>query len=366
MDRFYKLKKEYSASGTATAIAGGELKIFWKNNVGGFPLEVGDSAEVIFGGGAPAAGLVSMERDGEVFTFNVIKTEDDEDGESCYIIELIASRRLGGIVQAEAVRGYIKYICSEIRAAAEDIASVTDRLFGEVLSGTFGAARAAEGFERICEIAAVLEREAVYPENIYSLADPLRRDDVIVLDREMAALASGIRSSLTGGARGTVRISEDYDREIFFRMNTDSFETALASMAAECCGGGRPERLIFSARRSGRGRAEITVMSLDIGGVCGKAGQSGFVSEKSFNRRLLAEYVYDVLSLKNGARFSKEIIPGGTVYRMNIEALPRGAAVFAEKPVDGSDRQREIAEKIAFFFGNDTVTETRRYMPPEA
>ncbi|MDE6131930.1 MAG: hypothetical protein K2G04_00930, partial [Oscillospiraceae bacterium] len=36
----------------------------------------------------------------------------------------------------------------------------------------------------------------------------------------------------------------------------------------------------------------------------------------------------------------------------NIEALPRGASVFAQKPVDGSDRLMRISDKVAFFFGD--------------
>ena len=146
-------------------------------------------------------------------------------------------------------------------------------------------------------------------------------------------------------------------------------------MAAECCGAGKypdcglacgPERIIFSARRSGRNRVEITVMSLNIGSKNVSGGAPRDVSpergyERSFNRRLLSEYIYDVLGLKNGARFSKENIPGGVVFRMDIEALPRGASVFAEKPVDGSDRKRAILDKLAFFFGDMPETDRRHY-----
>ena len=102
-------------------------------------------------------------------------------------------------------------------------------------------------------------------------------------------------------------------------------------------------------------------MSLDIGNKRGSKDSSNSGSERSFTRKLLSEYVYDVLGLKNGARFSKENIPGGVVFRMNIEALPREASVFAEKPVDGSDRRHAILDKLEFFFGNMPETEKRRY-----
>lgn len=361
MDHAYKLKKEYSASGLPVFITDEEMNILWKNNTGGSVPDLGESAEFIFEVGAPCTGLIVKEINGEVCTFNVIRSEDAENNKFYYIIELVSSRELGGIVSAEAVRGYISYICSKIRAAAGNIISVTDRLFEDISAGALGVRRAAEGFDRIYESAAVLEREIAYPDRLYSLIDPKRPDDIIILDREMVAVASGIKSSLDG-QQGEVRISEDYDRDIFFRMNADSFETAVASMAAECCGAENyPERIIFSARRSGRNRAEITVMSLDIGNKRDSKGSSKNRSERGFNRKLLSEYVYDILGLKNGARFSKENIPGGVVFRMNIEALPRGASVFAEKPVDGSDRRHAILDKLEFFFGDMPETEKQRY-----
>ena len=366
MDHAYKLKKEYSASGLPVFITDEEMKILWKNDIGGSVSDLGESAEFIFDSGVPCTGLVVKEINGEVCTFNVIRSEDAENNRFYYIIELVSSRELGGIVSAEAVRGYISYICSKIRAAAGGIISVTDRLFEDISAGTLGVGRAAEGFDKIYESAAVLEREIAYPDRLYSLIDPKRPDDIIILDREMVAVAAGIKSSLRDrtqvSEKGNVRISEDYDRDIFFRMNADSFETAVASMAAECCGTEHfPERIIFSARRSGRNRAEVTVMSLDIGNKKGSKDSSGSGSERSFTRKLLSEYVYDVLGLKNGARFSKENIPGGVVFRMNIEALPREASVFAEKPVDGSDRRHAILDKLEFFFGNMPETERRRY-----
>lgn len=371
MDIVYKLKKEYSVSGVPTVIADEELNILWKNNTGisshDLDHNLGESADIIFDGGVPDTGLIVKEINGEIYTFNVIKTEDAANTGCYYIIELIGSRRLGGSVSAETVRGYIGYICSRIRDAAGKITSVTDRLFGGISSGDLNAERIADGFDLIYESVTRLERETVYPERIYSLTDPEKPDDIIILDKEMTAVVSEIKSFLNVRNGSTVRISEDYDREIFFSMNTDSFETAVASMAAECCGDGRcliccPERIIFSARRFGRDRAEITVMSLDIGKKDGAAGCSRERNEeRSFNKKLLAEYIYDVLGLKNGARFSKENIPGGFVFRMNIEALPRGASVFAEKPVDGSGRRLEISEKLDFFFGDMPKAEGRRY-----
>lgn len=347
MDFVRKIEKEYSESGIPTAIADGELKILWTNGIGSFLLRsLGETAEPLFDGGVPSAGLVSKEIDGEICTFNVIKTSDGANNTSCYIIELVNSERLNGIVSAGAVRSYIGYICGKIRTAAGDIAAAAERVFNGIPAGILESGYLAEGFDLIRESVMSLEREAADPDRIYSLADPKKPDDVILLDREMLAVVSGIRGCL----KDKVRISEDYDRDIFFHMNADSFETAVASMAAECCMTNiSPERIIFSARRSGRNRAEIAVMSLNIGGAASKTDAGGF----GFNQKLLAEYIYDVLGLKNGVIFSRESLPNGCLLKMSIETLPRGASVFAEKAVDGSGRSSRILDKAAFFFGSE-------------
>lgn len=366
MSSFCKLVKEYSKSGIAAFIADEKLNILWKNNIGGMCAELGESAGVIFDSGVPDTGLTVKEIGGSILTFNVIKAYDDGNDKLYYIIELISSRKLGGTVSAESVRGYIGCVLSKLRAAAENIISAADRLLEDSSGNAFSAAWTA-CFERIRESAAMLEREVFFPDRLYALAASEKPDDTIMLDRELNAVVSELKSIMNEKFGGKVRISEDYDRDIFFRMNADSFETAVASMAAECgCGGLYPERIIFSARRSGRDRAEISVMSLYIGrDTAANKDARAYEPEKSFNRRLLSEYIYDVLSLKNGARFSKENLPYGFVCRMNIEALPKRTSVLAEKPVDGSGRQRDIMYKLAFFFGDIPDSERQRYMSPD-
>lgn len=359
MDFVYKIEKEYSESGIPTVIADEELNILWANGIGNFLLRgLGESAGSLFDGGVPSTGLVSREIDGENCTFNVIKTADAVKGRFYYIIELVTSEKLSGIISAEAINGYIGYICDKIRTAAGDITSVTDRVFKDISAGILDSSYIAEGFNRIHENVMSLERETVRPEQIYSLINPRKPDDVIILDKEMIAVVSGIRGCL----KGTVRISEDYDRDIFFHMNADSFETAVASMAAECCMMNvYPERIIFSARRSGHNRAEIAVMSLNIGGIPNSGSDSlpAETNGKGFNKKLLAEYIYDVLGLKNGVRFSKESLPNGCLLKMSIEILPRGAYVFTERTIDGSGRRRQILDKADFFFGD--VRRSERY-----
>lgn len=356
MDIIYRLKKEYSESGLPTAIADSGGKILWKNNAdfngkSGMLPELGESAENILGGRL-VPGLNFKEADGELLMFNVIKMSDD-DGGNCCVIEFVGSRQLGGTVSAAHMRDYIGYICSRIKTAAEEVVSAADSLFDELSENGYSIEKAS--FGRMLESAAMLEREAYYPDRIYKFTEPRRPDNIIILDKELMALAYAVQNALDRDGDGLARISEDYDRDIFFSMNADSFETAVASMAAECCIGGRyPERIVFSAKRLGRDRAEITVMSLYLGSL-DKTSAEGFGACRTpavLSRKLLAEYIYDVLSLKNGARFFKERLPCGMVCRMNIAAFPRDKAVLAERPVDGSLRRKAISEKIEFFFGS--------------
>ncbi|MCM1329368.1 MAG: hypothetical protein NC253_07985 [Ruminococcus sp.] len=321
----------------------------WKNSKDGSEI-FGEKADFILEDGAPRTGLLTRKLGGAVCTFNVMKRT--EAGRLFYIIELVNLRNGGG-VSAETVRDYVLHICAEVKTAVREISSVTDRLFGEISSGKPDRRKAAKCLDRICENAAALERDMDYPEKLCS-AEENSGEDIIILDREMAAVSAGAKALLNGVG---VRISEDYDREIFFRMNADMFETAVSSIAAECCRGKRfPERIIFSARRSERNRAEIAVMSLDTGASPGRP-----VPERMFGRKLFAEYVRGVLEFKNGVRFKREKLRGGYACRMNIETLPRGVSVYAAKPVDGSGRQKGIAEKLEFFFGYIPASERRRY-----
>lgn len=353
MGNAYTPEKEYSASGLPTAIADEKFNILWKNNAGGLDV-FGESAGFLLNGEAPCTGLLTRKINGESCTFNVIKRSDSETGKIFYVIELVAVERRGSCFTAEAVRDYIFYVCAGIKTAVKEISSVTDRLFDEISAGSLSKRLAAESLDRVCKSAAMLEREADSFEKLHFAVNS-DEDNIIILDREMSAVVSGVKTLLDG-----IRISEDYDRDIFFRMNADAFEAAVASIAAECCGSAsrkdRPERIIFSARRSERDRAEVAVMLLDTG-----ARSFDYAAERPLGRKLFSEYIYNALEQKKGVRFSRETLRGGFVCRMNIEALPRGAAVLAAKPVDGSGRRLGILEKLAFFFGGIPADGEKRY-----
>lgn len=341
METACKLEKEYSASGLPTAIADENMNILWKN--GAAEAEVfGENADVIFGG-KPRAGLLTRKINGVFYSFNVIKTSDGENGRFFYIIELVSPR--GDGFAEEAAREYISHICAEVRSAANKITNLADRiLYG--LSENSSRRRTEENVDKLYEAAENLEREAVFPEKLYSAING-GEENIIILDMEMSAVVSGIKSMLGG-----VKVSEDYDRDIFFRMNADAFEAAVAAMTAEHCGKfPNAERVIFSARRFGRDRAEIAIMVLNTD--CKPSRP-----ERVFGKQLFSEYIYSMLERKNGVIFSQENFRGGFVSKMNIEVLPRGNTVFAEKPVDGSGRRRGIIEKLAFFFGKNSAAES--------
>lgn len=358
IDFLYKLKKEYSASGLPTVIAD-ETGILWANGSGSFIMkESGGDAEFIFGEDEPRTGLVTKNSGGESLLFNVIGTTDAETDRRFYIIELISSEKLSGIFSAAAVRDYVSYLCAKVRTVLSNITVTSDRLFDDISVGVSDDASVTDGLNRIQDNIMSLAREIVQPEQLYMLSDMLRSEDIsdsiILLDREMTEIVAEIRKRLGD----SVRISEDYDKGIYFHMNADAFETVISAMTAECCSSRLyPDRLVFSAKRLDSSRAEVSVMLVNIGGrlndIC--SGAAAEADERGLKRNLFFDYMCDMLAMRNGARFTRLDMPDGRVYKMEMDAVP----AFTSVSEDMGDimkrtviRRTDLCEKIAFLFGD--------------
>lgn len=366
MDFVDKIEKEYSLSGLPTAVADDKLDIIWTNGFGNFMFsDFNGNMGFVFNGESPETGLVSKICGEETYTFNIIKTEDTNRKRFYYIFEIVSMKKLDSVILSESVRGYISYLCAKIRTAAGDIISVMDRLFDDVSVGVFNGEYITEGFNRIRNSVMSLEKEVVHPEQVYSIINFQKPDDVINLKEELSEIASEIRKRL----KGMVRISEDYDKDIFFRMSAESFETAVAAMASECCMTDvYPEMLLFSAKRSGNDRAEVTIMSVNTDGRPNDRRNPAVAEadRRGLKRDLFTEYMYNMLGIKNGVKFSKKVMPTGCVCKMDIEVIPIGAAVLAERPVGSSGRRQEISDKIAFSFGDFFTAERYYYVDQKA
>lgn len=370
-DFLNKLKKEYSVSGLPTVIAD-ETGILWANSIGSFIMKEsrGDIA-FIFDGDAPRTGLITKSSGGESHVFNVIAMSDGGTGKRFYIIELVSSERLSGIFSAAAIRDYVSYLCAKVRTVLSNITVTSDRLFDDISVGTSDEASVTDGLNSIQNNIMSLAREIVQPEQLYMFSDILRSgdtsDSIILLDREMTEIVAEIRKRLGD----SVRISEDYDKGIYFHMNVDAFETVIAAMTAECCSSRLyPDRLVFSAKRLDSSRAEVSVMLVNIGGrynnIC--SGAAAEADERGLKRNLFFDYMCDMLGMKNGARFTRLDMPDGRVYKMEIDAVPAFTSVsedIGEIMRRTVIRRTDLSEKIDFLLGDMRTEEKYYYIPEE-
>lgn len=359
-DFLYKLKKEYSASGMPTLIADSEMHILWANSLGNFlMLESGSNASFIFGDTPPGSGLFSKNRDGEKMLFNSVKTCDPKSGEPFYIIELIGSEKLDSVLASAAMRDYVSYLCAKIRNALANISFTSDKLFEDVSVGIADSAAVTNALNSIQENIMTLAREFVQPEQLYMLCDTQKTDDIILLDKKMSQIAAAVKRR----AGKSIRVSEDYDKGIYFHMNTEAFETMIAVMTAECCCMRLyPDRLIYSVKRVGENRAEISVMMVNIDGkandICCPAAADA--DERGLNRNMFFGYMSDILAMRNGVRVTKQDTPNSRLYKMEMDVVPRDASVFSDKTGEYDMYGTELYEKIGFFLG-DIRSETKYY-----
>lgn len=351
-DFLYKLKKEYSASGVPTVIADEEMRILWANSPGNFILlESGADAGFIFGGSVPQTGMFAKNRGGESLLFNSVRTCDPDTGRCFYIIELISSEKMNSIVSSAAVRDYMSYLCAKIRTALANISVTSDRLFEDVSIGIADCGFITDGLNQIQENIMSLAREAIQQEQFYMLCDTQKTDEVILLDQKMSVIAEMIKKRVGS----SVKIIEDYDKGIYFHMNTDAFEAMIAFMTAECCCTRLyPDRIILSGKRLPGDKAEISVMLVNVDGkandICCTAAAEA--DERGLNRNLFFGYISDILSMRNGVKVTRQDMPGGVLYKMEMNAIPKNASVFSERAYWNEPRYTELSEKIDFFLGD--------------
>lgn len=363
-DFLYKLKKEYSASGLPTVIADEGMNILWANGPGNFILLESDSdARFIFGDSAPQTGLFAKNRGGESLLFNSVRLGDPYGGRSFYVIELISSEKISSIVSYAAVRDYMSYLSAKIRTVLANISVTSDRLFEDVSIGASDSGFITDGLNRIQEDIMSLAREAIQPEQLYMLCDTQKTDEVLLLDSKMSEIAEVIRKRL-GSA---VKVIEDYDKGIYFHMNADAFEAMIAFMTAECCCTRLyPDRVILSGKRIADNRAEITVMLVNLDGkannICCTAAAEA--DERGLNRNLFFGYISDILNMRNGVKVARQDMPGGVLYKMEMNVLPPNVSVLSDRACGYNTDHSGLSEKIDFFLG-DVRTGQKYHLLPE-
>lgn len=351
------LRQIFEFSGVAAIITDENLKVIWRNKLSKpIPGESRNDMSFVFGGDPPETGLKHVSSGGLVYSFNVLKAEKPSDKKIFYIFELVHTEKLDNILSCPAVRDFISFICMRIRESLGNITLFTDDIFNEISIGCPDYKEITDRLNGIDRNIMMLAKEIVAPEQFYVLLDSDGGDMTLSLEDEISKCAESVKNIL--GKK--IRVAEDYDKNICFRMEKSSFETVIAGMTAECCETElMPERLLFSTRRSGDGRAEISVMSINTDG--GKntkydAETGGRAKKMKLNRHMFFEYVCSLMQKKYGAIFTRTEMPNGLMYKMELDVIPAGVPSIALTKAGysiKSERFSTMALSLAYFRPDD-------------
>lgn len=359
------LRQIFELSGIAVTITDEKLNVIWRNMLSK-PIsgEDRDSMRFIFGEDTPKTGMVHKTVDGVVYSFNVMKAEDASDKKCCYIFELVHTEKLENILSSPVVRDFISFICVRIRETLGNVTFFADDIYNEISIGCPDLKGITDDLNKIDRNIMMLAREIIQPEQLYVLLDSEDSEVTLSLDDEMRKIVSDAKKVF--GRK--IRVTEDYDENIYFRMERSTFEAVIAGMAEECCGTElAPERFVFSAKRTGGGRAEISVMSINTSG----AKNGGYEKEignrlesMKLNSRMFFEYICDILREKCGAVFTKTARSDGLLFKMELDVIPAGVPSIAMNRTNyllSSERFGTMPLALAYFRTNERYC----YIPVE-
>lgn len=362
------LRQIFELSGIAVTITDENLDVIWRNKLAkpAKPVyrENRESMRFVFGEDTPKTGMIHKTADGVVYSFNVMKTEDASDKKSYYIFELVRSEKLDNILASPPVRDFIAFICVRIRETLGNITFFADDIFNEISIGCPDFKGITDDLNKIDRNIMMLAREIIQPEQLYFLLDGEDAEITLSLDDEMRKTVSDARKVF--GRK--IRVSEDYDENIYFRMERSTFETLIAGMTEECCGGElSPERFVFSAKRKDSGRAEISVMSINTSGKKNGSYEEevrGNIEKLNLNNHMFFEYICDILRKRCGAVFTKTTRSDGLLYKMEFDVIPAGVPSIAMNRTYyglASERFSTMAMSLAYFRSDERYY----YVPTE-
>ncbi|MDE5859675.1 MAG: hypothetical protein K2H23_04740, partial [Oscillospiraceae bacterium] len=359
------LKQIFEFSGIAVTITDENLDVIWRNKLSKpISRKSRDNLSSVFGEGAPKTGIVHKTVDGIVYSFNVMKTEDASDKKVYYVIEIVRTEKLENIISSPVVREFISFICVRIRETLGNITFFSDDIFNEISIGCPDFKGITDDLNRIDKNIMMLAKEIVNPEQLYVLLDSDGSEVTLSLDDEMRKIVSDAKKVF--GRK--IRVSEDYDENIYFRMERSTFETVIAGMTEECCGGELfPERFIFSAKRTAADRAEISVMSINTSGAKNDRYETSVrdnLESMNIDHRMFFEYICEVLRKKCGAVFTKKAVSDGLLFTMEFNVIPSGVLSIAmNRPLYNVSNERfsTMAMMLAYFH----TGERYYYVPTE-
>lgn len=318
------LKNIYDRSGLPAVITDSKLCIIWKNKISSSLFSENEQLLELFGGKTPRSGIKNIVAGDELYSFNILRTDDRSENGSYYVIELVRSEKIKNILNTPAIKDYILFICAKIKNMAGTISNSADEIYDSVSCGLFDGEAITERLNIIDKGIMSITKEVIPPDQFYSLIDMKEKAVTLSLDNELRRAAD--EASETFGKK--VKITCDCEKNIFFRMDRSLFETVIAGMTSDCCSMIFPDMLIFSSERTADNRASISVTSLDPQ----KRSRNEEISEaalQSPNRNLFFEYICDIFCSKYGAVFTRTELPDGYLFKMEIDIISKNESCIA-------------------------------------
>lgn len=351
------LKQLYLNAPIPVVIAGEDMNVLWRNPRSELSSDIPEESvlrDYLDAGQTP--GLIRRTSGNIVYCFNVFKTEDPDEKNIYYIIETVDAKNRADSIDNPDVRSFVTYLCSKIRTALQNITHTADKIFDSVSVGDINGEQITDGLNLIDRSIMSVAKEVIQPEQLYLLLDSDGRTSVLSMSDELMSIIGEIRS-LFGAA---VTVTGECPQNIRFRMNRMVFRSVIAEMTAECCSSELfPDLLVYAVKRTDADHAEISVRSVNTSGNSNTAYDFSprEADIRGINRHVFFDHVCGVLSERNGAVFSRTVLPDGILYKMELEVFPKGSSPIAMTAPDSFSEEecrfRAVALSLADFCHSD-------------
>ncbi len=356
---FDMLKKIYEDSKLPVAVTDSSAVVKWKNKASGQIFSEGTAVWKAEHGGFSGPEIINTISNEQLYSFNAVKAEDRESGESYYIVELIRSDKLSDILNTAAIRDYVLYLCAKIKNAAGMMTNSADEIYDNVSCGLFDSEMITERLNIIDKGIMSITKEIIQPDQFYSLLKMDEKEMTLSADNELRRIADEASAVLGRN----VKIVFDCDKNIFFHMERSIFEAVVAGMAEKCCRcGGAPEMLSFSASRLSDIRAEVIVRSIHITNNKNKTDQPhgmdiAEAELQSPERDVFFNYMCDILCARHKAVFTKAELPNGFIFKMEFDIVTGGTTILEPETEYSAGSSRFSTVRLML----SDVTQQQRY-----
>ncbi len=320
------VKQLYSASAAPVAVADDKYNIIWKNpaaeNCGLFK---DDSVAFVFRNSSDK-GVRTVFFGGTHHIVNVIEYPTDE---GCFVIEYMGENPHNDISH---MKSYFSFLCTRLRESASQISMAADDID---MSLKNGGTDAAASLNKIDRNVMLLLKEAIVPETLFYASDPYCRDEAINLAHKVALAVSDTENTL--GRRSEVWQNSVDD--VCASINSSVFETIIAYMTAEACGGELfPDRVEFVVERDSENdkRGFVSVRSVCLSNRKNSSYNLEFLKRSEFFTEAAFK---EILCDRYGISFDKTVYSDGIECKIALDVLPADGGGIVK--TDGREALRQ-------------------------